>query len=265
MSAVTTLTIGHAASAPRAGGTTAEVAPQEWEARVDLAACYRLAALHRWDDSIATHISARVPGEEAFLINPYGMLFEEITASSLVKVDLDGNILSDTPHDVNRAGFVIHSAIHAARDDAGCVMHLHTDDGVAVSCLAEGLLPINQTAMLAAGHVAYHDYEGVAVDEGERARLQADLGQKNLLILRNHGTLTVGRTVAEAYTRMFVLERACTIQVRALSMGRPLMPVSPDASARTSAIGEAAFTSQAPVGWAAARRMLDRHSTEYQL
>ena len=198
------------------------VSAEEWQARVDLAALYRLAALHGWDDLIFTHISHRVPGpEHHFLINPYGFLFEEITASSLVKVDLDGNIIGETPYFINPAGFTIHSAVHAARADATVVMHLHTDDGVAVSAQSEGLLPITQTAMLVIHDLAYHAYEGVALDHDERERIVKDMGTKNNLMLPNHGTLTVGGTAAEAFLRMFFLERACSMQVRALSAGRP--------------------------------------------
>lgn len=197
------------------------VSAEEWRARVDLAAMYRLVALYGWDDMIFTHISHRIPGpDHHFLINPYGMFFEEITASSLVKVDLDGNVVQDTDFIINPAGFTIHSAVHAARDDAHVVMHLHTDDGVAVSAQSEGLLPLSQTSMLVRHDLAYHDYEGVALNHDERERIVADIGTKNNLMLRNHGTLTVGGSAAECFLRMFFLERACTMQVRALSAGR---------------------------------------------
>ena len=182
--------------------------------RIDLAACYRLVALYGWDDLVFTHISARVPGpEHHFLINPYGMMFEEITASSLVKVDADGNALGNSPYAVNPAGFTIHSAVHEVREDAGCVIHLHTPDGTAVATSSTGLLPLNQTAQLVLPDLAYHDYEGVALDLDERPRLQRDLSRHNIMLLRNHGTLTVGRSVAEAFLRMYLLERACTMQV----------------------------------------------------
>lgn len=197
----------------------------EAELRRDLAAAYRLVALFGWDDLVATHISVRLPEPNAFLINPFGMLFDEIRPADLVKVDLDGKVLSPTKWGVNNAGFVIHSAIHAAREDAHCAVHLHTLDGVAVSTLEEGLLPLNQTAMLVASDLAFHEYEGVASNLEERARLVADLGDKNAMLLRNHGTLTVGRTIGEAFTAMYYLETACSIQVRALAMGRPLHPV----------------------------------------
>ena len=198
-----------------------QVSEEEWKARVDLAAMYRLTALNGWDDMIFTHISHRVPGpEHHFLINPYGMFFDEMTASSLVKVDLDGNIVHETPYFINPAGFTIHSAIHAAREDAHVVMHLHTDHGVAVSAQKEGLLPLSQTAMLARSDLSYHDYEGVALDLDERERLVADIGETSAMILRNHGTLTVGASAAQAYMRMFFLERACSMQVGALTAGR---------------------------------------------
>lgn len=193
----------------------------EWKIRVELAALYRLVAMHGWDDAIFTHISARIPGpEHHFLINPYGMFFEEITASSLVKIDLDGNILQDTPYFINPAGFTIHSAIHAAREDAMFVMHLHSDQGVAVAAQKDGLLPISQHALIVMPNVAYHDYEGIALNLDERERLVADLGAtKKLMMLRNHGTLSLGATAAECWLGMFYLERACKQQVMALSAG----------------------------------------------
>jgi ribulose-5-phosphate 4-epimerase/fuculose-1-phosphate aldolase len=202
-------------------GLRDQVSPEEWAARVDLAAAYRLVALHGWDDLIFTHLSARVPGpEHHFLINNYTLMFEEITASNLVKIDLDGNKVDDAPGAVNRAGFVIHSAVHAAREDAQAVIHLHTPHGQAVSAMKEGLLPHTQTAMIAHHDVAYHDHEGIADALDERERIVADLGDKNALILRNHGTLTVGSSVAEAFVRMYFLERACEAQVLMLSAGR---------------------------------------------
>jgi len=231
----------------------------EWQTRVDLAACYRLVAMHGWDDLIATHISARVPGTHDFLINRLGLTFEEITASNLVRVDLDGNVTEGSDARINPAGFTIHSAVHAVRDDAGCVMHCHTDDGVAVSALEEGLLPLNQIAMLACGNIAFHDYEGVALKLEERERLQADLGDYNIMLLRNHGTLTLGRTVGEAYTRMYTLERACTIQVRTLGMGRPVRYADPAVISLTSDMGRDA-TSYANAAWPAAVRRAKRQS-----
>src|SRR5881392_3388348 len=203
-----------------------QVSKEEWDARVNLAAAYRLVALYGWDDLVFTHISARIPGpEHHFLINPYGLMFEEITASSLVKIDLKGEKVGASPYPVNPAGFTIHSAVHEVREDAGCVMHLHTPDGTAVSTSKEGLLPLNQTAQLVMPDLAYHDYEGVALDHDERPRLQNDLGNKNHMLLRNHGTLTVGRSVASAFERMFHLERACTMQVRTRMLGPTAYPV----------------------------------------
>ncbi|WP_375396599.1 class II aldolase/adducin family protein [uncultured Sphingomonas sp.] len=224
------------ATAPQADPIAAPP-PGEADLRRDLAAAYRLVALMGWDDAIATHISVKLPGENAFLINPFGMLFEEIRPADLVKVDMDGTVLSTTPWPVNKAGFVIHSAIHMARDDARCVMHLHTADGIAVSMLEEGLLPLNQTAMLLTADMAFHDYEGVALDLDERARLQVDLGDKTLMVLRNHGTLALGPSVAEAFASMYFLETACTIQVRALGMNRPLSGVPQEVRDKVAAIG----------------------------
>jgi ribulose-5-phosphate 4-epimerase/fuculose-1-phosphate aldolase len=209
-----------------------KVSAEEWKVRVELAALYRLVAIHGWDDMIFTHISARIPGpEHHFLINPYGMFFDEITASSLVKIDLDGQILQETPYFINPAGFTIHSAIHAARDDAMFVMHLHSDQGVAVAAQAEGLLPISQHALIAMPHLAYHDYEGIALNLDERERLVADLGaEKKLMLLRNHGTLSLGSTAAECWVGMFYLERACQQQVMALTAGRQGILMAPEAS-----------------------------------
>ena len=197
------------------------VSPEEWAIRTDLAAAYRLVALYGWDDIIFTHLSARVPGpEHHFLINPYNLMFEEITASSLVKIDVEGKPVMETPYVTNPAGFIIHSAIHMAREDAHAVMHVHTSAGQAVSAQADGLLPLTQTAMLIRDEVTYHEYEGVATDLEERERLVEDLGSKNAMILRNHGTLAVGNTVAECFISLYYLERACEAQVMALSAGR---------------------------------------------
>ena len=199
------------------------VSEAEWDQRVALAACYRLVAHYHWDDLIFTHISARVPGpEHHFLINPYGMMFNEITASSLVKVDLEGRKVVDSPYDINPAGFVIHSAIHAAREDAQCILHVHSINGTAVSAQDEGLLPLSQHSIFVLGSLAYHDYEGVALEEDEKPRLVRDLGDKRYLILRNHGLLTVGRSVAQAFVSMYFLETACTMQIRAQSGGGKL-------------------------------------------
>ena len=203
-----------------------KVSPEEWAVRVDLAACYRLVAHYGWEDLVFTHITARVPGtEDQFLINPYGMFFDEITASSLVKIDIHGNKVQDSPHPVNPAGFVIHSAIHAARHDARCVLHTHTLNGVAVSTQRAGLLPISQHAISVLASLGYHDFEGPALRDDEKPRLVADLGDKTSLVLKNHGLLTVGETVADAFVAMYYLETSCAIQVRAQSGGGELIPV----------------------------------------
>jgi ribulose-5-phosphate 4-epimerase/fuculose-1-phosphate aldolase len=197
-----------------------QVTAEEWQARVDLAALYRLTALYKWDDLVFTHISMRVPGaEHHFLINPYGFLFEEITASSLVKIDIKGNVVMETPHFINPAGFTIHSAVHEAREDVACVMHTHTLYGVAVSAQKGGLLPLSQQSLLPLSTLGYHNYEG------EKPRLVADLGQNKMLILRNHGLLTVGRSAAEAFLGMYLLESACRVQVLAQSGGGELIQV----------------------------------------
>jgi ribulose-5-phosphate 4-epimerase/fuculose-1-phosphate aldolase len=207
---------------PTPAGLTAE----EWQARVHLAAGYRLIALHGWDDLVFTHISLRVPGpEEHFLINPYGMLFEEITASSLVKVNARGEKVSDSPYPVNPAGFLIHSAIHAARPDVHCVLHTHTRDGVAVSAQAEGLLPLSQQSIFPLASMATHDYEGVVLHEAEQGRLIRDLGDAGFLLLRNHGLLVAAGNMPDAFLMMYTFETACQIQVRALSGGVPVRRV----------------------------------------
>ena len=201
-----------------------QVSEEEWKTREDLAAAYRLVANYGWDDMVFTHLSARVPGpDEHFLLNPFGVLFEEVTASSLVKIDLDGAVVLDNGYQVNAAGFTIHSAIHGAREDAQAVMHLHTDAGVAVSCMEEGFLPLNQHAMFVYHDVAYHDWEGVALNLDERERLIADIQDKHLMMLRNHGTLAVGSSIASCFMRLYYLERACSIQLKAMN-GNLQMP-----------------------------------------
>jgi ribulose-5-phosphate 4-epimerase/fuculose-1-phosphate aldolase len=206
----------------------AVVPEAEWEQRVDLAACYRLVAHFGWDDLIFTHISARVPGpEHHFLINPYGMLFGEITASSLVKVDLEGRKVLDSPHEINPAGYTIHSAIHAAREDAGCVLHVHSVNGIAVSAQSGGVLPISQHSIFVLSSLAYHDYEGVALNDEEKPRLVRDLGDKRFFMLRNHGLLTVGKSIADAFVSMYLFETTCMIQVRAQAGGGELIRLSP--------------------------------------
>ncbi len=240
------------------------IGAEEWATRVELAAAYRLVAVYGWDDLIYTHISARIPGTEDFLINPYGMLFEEIRASDLVKVDLDGNVLEETPYPVNPAGFTIHSAVHAARHDVGSVLHLHTTNGVAVSCHAGGLLPLNQTAMLVREEVAYHDYEGVAFNLEERPRLVADLGTKSMMLLRNHGTLTTGKTVGEAFHSMYYLERACAMQVAALAGGAALHYPSEDVQRLVTRQAQSGMDSVARLAWQGLLRKLDREQPGYK-
>ena len=204
------------------------VSPEEWQLRCDLAAAYRLVALFHWDDLVFTHISARVPGpEHHFLINPYGFMFEEITASSLVKVDSHGAKVDESPFEVNPAGFVIHSAVHAARHDAGCVLHVHSLNGIAVSAQRGGVLPLSQQSIFVLSSLGYHDYEGVALRDDEKPRLVRDLGENNFLMLRNHGLLTVGASVADAFVSMYLFETVCTIQVRAQAGGGELVPVNP--------------------------------------
>ena len=238
-----------------------EVSAEEWAVRVDLAAAYRLVALYGWDDLIFTHLSARVPGpEHHFLINPYHLMFEEITASSLVKIDHAGKPVG-RPAMVNAAGFVIHSAIHMAREDAGAVLHLHTPYGQAVSAMDEGLLPQTQTAMIAGQDLAYHEYEGIATDLEERERLVEDLGDKHVMILRNHGTLTVGDNVALAFVRMYFLERACEAQVHMLAAGRDNLYAPPQGTPQKVATqsGPQALKMGADLlAWPALLRKLDR-------
>ena len=243
-----------------------QVSVQEWQARVDLAAAYRLVAHYGWDDLIFTHISARVPGpDHHFLINPYGMMFDEIKASSLVKVDLDGRIVNDTPYIINPAGFTIHSAVHAAREDALCVMHLHTVYGIAVSAQKDGLLPISQQALLPLSSLGYHDYEGLALNDAEKPRLVADLGAKNNLILRNHGLLTIGKNAAEAFLSMYLLEGACRIQILAQSGGKELVTVPQHIVSGIAAQMSAVTVGQgADLTWPGLLRKLDRVDPSYR-
>jgi len=242
------------------------VSAAEWERRQDLAACYRLVAAQGWDDLVFTHISARVPGPgHHFLINPYGLMFEEITASSLVKIDLDGRKVMDSPHEVNPAGFTIHSAIHAAREDAACVLHLHTRDGVALSARAEGLLPISQQASVVLNSLAYHDYEGIALEADEKPRLVRDLGDRDFLVLRNHGLLTVGASVAAAFLNMYLLQATCTIQLRAQAAGTALVPV-PQGVVERNGKAMRAVTRGAggAIAWPALLRRLDRRDPSWR-
>jgi ribulose-5-phosphate 4-epimerase/fuculose-1-phosphate aldolase len=241
------------------------VSAEEWKARIDLAALYRLTALQHWDDLVFTHISMRVPGKEHhFLINPYGLLFEEITASSLVKVDLACNVVVDTPYSVNPAGFMIHSAVHEAREDVLCVYHTHTVHGVAVSAQKNGLLPISQHSLLPLASIGYHNYEGLALNADEKPRLVADLGSNDALILRNHGLLTVGDSAAQAFLMMYALETACRIQVLAQSGGSELKPIS-DAILKgiRAQVDQVTNGMGAEFIWPALLRKLDRIDPSY--
>jgi len=243
-----------------------QVGEEEWKLRVDLAACYRLVALYGWDDLIFTHISARLPGpDHHFLINPYGMTFDEVTASSLVKIDLEGKKLMDSPYEINPAGFTIHSAIHAARDDAKCVLHTHSLNGVAVSATKQGVLPISQQSVFVLASLGYHDYEGVALHEGEKPRLVRDLGDKSFLMLRNHGILTVGATIPDAFLLMYLFEAACTIQIRAQSTHGELISVDPKIVAGATMMAKQVTRSAGGgLAWPGLLRKLDRIDRSYR-
>jgi ribulose-5-phosphate 4-epimerase/fuculose-1-phosphate aldolase len=239
----------------------------EWQTRVNLAAAYRLVALYGWDDLVFTHISARVPdGKHHFLINPYGMMFDEITASSLVKVDIEGNIVMETPFPIAPAGFVIHSAIHAARENAQCVLHIHSDNGIAVSAQPSGVLPLSQQSAYVLSSLSYHDYEGFALNDDEKPRLVQDLGDSKFLMLRNHGLLTVGETIADAFVYMYLFERVCSIQVRAQSCAKDLIHIdhkiieSAQQQARKATVG----LSPGALNWPGLLRKLDRIDPTYK-
>jgi ribulose-5-phosphate 4-epimerase/fuculose-1-phosphate aldolase len=243
----------------------APVSEEERQLRIELAACYHLAQRNGWDELIYNHISARVPGpEHHFLINPFGLAFEEVTASNLVKVDLEGRIIGDSPYPINAAGFTIHSAIHAARPDVGCVIHLHTEAGMALSMLEGGLRPLTQTAMFLQGQIAFHDYEGVALDLGERERLVRDLGDKTVMILRNHGTLVAGRTVGHAYVAMFLLEKAARAQLQAMACNSRLVEAAAAAVGITAAFGKSGAGGSIEHAWRAMVRRLDREDASYK-
>lgn len=249
-----------------AAQTHSTVSEAEWETRVDLAACYRLIARLGMDDLIYNHISARVPGpEEHFLLNPFGLMYEEITASSLVKVDLDGNIVGDSEYPINPAGFVIHSCIHRERPEMHCVLHTHTVAGTAVASQEEGLLPLNQTSMIYHGLIRYHDYEGLALDTDEQQRLLADMGDGQILILRNHGLLTAGRTIPEAFQLMYYTEEACRMQIAAQSGGAKLRVPPKEVAEKT--FRQAMTGLGAEIGsreFAALKRKLDREDASYR-
>lgn len=243
-----------------------QVSEAEWQQRVNLAACYRLVALYHWDDLIFTHISARIPGpEHHFLLNPYGMMFEEITASSLVKIDLAGHKVMDTPYEINPAGFTIHSAIHGARENAKCVLHLHSLNGIAVSAQKGGVLPISQQSTFVLASLAYHDYEGLALNADEKPRLVRDLGDKHYLMLRNHGLLTVAESIPDAFLFMYLFEATCTIQVRAQAGGGELIRVNPSIIAgATKAANQATRSAGGALAWPALLRKLDRLDSSYR-
>jgi len=242
------------------------VSEEEWQTRVDLAAAYRLVAYYRWDDLIFTHLSARVPGpEHHFLLNPYGMLFDEISASSLVKVDLDGKKVMGSPHDINPAGFTIHSAIHAAREDAMCVFHVHSLNGIAVSAKKEGLKPISQQSIFVLSSLAYHDYEGVALREDEKPRLVRDLGNKSYFMLRNHGLITVSSNIPDAFLNLYVFESACAIQVRAEASGGELLSIDPSVISTAQAQAKEVTRGRGgSLAWPALLRRLDRLDATYK-
>jgi ribulose-5-phosphate 4-epimerase/fuculose-1-phosphate aldolase len=240
--------------------TKGQVSAEEWAVRTDLAAAYRAVAMFGWDDLVFTHISARVPGpDHHFLINPYGMMFEEITASSLVKIDLAGGKVLESPFEINPAGFTIHSAVHEAREDAHCVMHLHTIEGVAVSTQKAGLLPLSQQSLFPLSSLAYHGYEGVALNPAEKVRLVADLGDKHNMILRNHGLLTCAETVADAFLYMYILQKACEVQVRAQAGGGELIPIpQPIVDGIRAASKVVLRQSGGMIAWPGILRKLDR-------
>jgi len=242
----------------------APIGDAERKLRIELAACYRLAQKSGWDELIYNHISARVPGpEHHFLINPFGLAFEEVTASNLVKVDLEGHVIGESKYPINAAGFTIHSAVHKARPEVGCIIHLHTEAGMALSMLEGGLLPLSQTAMFFQSQLAFHDYEGIALDLGERERLVRDLGDKSVMILRNHGTLVATPTIGTAYVTMFLLEKAARAQLQALACNRPLIEAAPRAIGITAEFGKSG-AGGAEYAWAAMLRRLDRQDQSYK-
>lgn len=243
-----------------------QVSAEEWQVRVNLAACYNIVAQYGWDDLIFTHISARVPGpEHHFLINPYGMMFEEVSASSLVKVDLQGNKVMTSEYDINPAGFTIHSAVHEAREDAQCVMHLHTKEGVAVSTQQQGLLALSQQSLFPLSGLSYHDYEGVALNPEEKQRLVADLGHTQFLILRNHGLLTCAGSIADAFLNMYILQKACEIQLLAQSSGQALIKIPDAILAGIQQAGQAVTRNAGgQLAWPGLLRRLDRIAAPYK-
>ena len=245
-----------------------QVSPAEWQTRIDLAACYRLVALHGWDDLIFTHISAKVPGTDDFLINPYGLMFHEITASNLVKIDQAGNKLMASPYEINPAGFTIHSAIHEVRHDVACVLHTHTAAGVAVSAQQQGILPISQQSLFVLSSLSYHPYEGVALNHEEKARLQFDLGETNFMMLHNHGLLTCSASIADTFLMMFIFQRACEIQVMAQGGGAQLITIDGQilagAKAMVAGVTRSAQGMGGALAWPALLRKLDLTDSGYK-
>ena len=242
-----------------------QVSEEEWETRVNLAACYRLVDHYDMSDLLGTHISARVPGEDnTFLLNPYGMYFDEITASSLIKVDYDGNVLTETPFDLNLAGFTIHSAVMMGRPDVDCALHTHTRAGMAVSALKCGLLPMSQHSARFIDRTGYHDYEGVAHDHDERERLQRELGDNLALILRNHGLLTCGYNIGHAFWLIYKLERACQAQIDGMSAGAKVIEIEPSVQESSKELFEKRRTAGGDLGWPGHLRRLDRMDPSYK-
>lgn len=242
------------------------VSDDEWNTRIELAAAYRLADMFGWQKTlIYNHISARVPGEDHhFLLNPFGLRYDEVTASNLVKIDLEGNILDDTPYGINQAGYTIHSAIHAAREDAICVIHTHTEAGIGVSCLEEGFMFVHQDALMFYDNMSYHEFEGIALDLEERERLVRDLGEKYAMILKSHGLLTCGRTIGEAFTLMYFLEKCCDAQLRMMATGGKLIELSDNVMAHTAGQFDIANTPMGGREWPAMMRMLDDKDPSYR-
>jgi ribulose-5-phosphate 4-epimerase/fuculose-1-phosphate aldolase len=244
------------------------ISETEWQARVELAAAYRLVHHYGWTELIYNHISYELPGEKGvFLTNPFGLAYHEVTASNLVKIDIEGNMLSDTVHRINRAGFVIHSAIHKARPDARCVLHTHSRASLAISCLEEGLMPMTQSGLQFYNRVSYHDYEGFSVHLDEQERLARDLAKNNAFILRNHGVLTVGETIGKAFQRMYYLEQACEVQLDVLRTGRPPRLPPPDVCEVTARRWEESAsdaTANDDIEWAALLRLVDRFYPDYR-
>jgi len=241
------------------------MSPEEWRTRIDLAACCRLIDHYGWADPTGNHVTARIPGEDAILVNPYDLLFEDVTATSLIKLDFEGQLASPTNHELNPTAFAVHSGFYVGpRKDIGCAIHVHSEAGTAVSCLAEGIMPLNQTSMLICENIAYHDYEGIVLDLGERERMLEHLGDKNLMVLRNHGTMTFGGTVGEAFMWCYLLEMSAKVQMSVLASGRATSPVTPEAIRSAAELGARMGPRMGARGWAAHQRVLDRIGGDYR-